>query len=413
MSDRRWPAPWVFSLLILPLGIVVGIKFTPLPYLLASAGVPVDRIASISSIVNLPGVFIFLWAPLVDVKLRRRTWLAIATLATALSVCVYFPVIGAKHLNLMTALILAGGVADSLVAAACGGLLVKLLSEPDQGKGSAWLMAGQLGGGALGGALVLRLAERLPLVFVGLIVAALISLPALLTFALPEPPPSPSPWFQGRLAQIWSEIWAVVRAPDRRWGTLLLLGPGCTGAAQSLLPAVASHYGVGATGVMWTNSLAGGAALAVGASCGALVPGEWDRRLTYAGAGLLNASAAVVLLIANQPFIYQAGTLLYLFTEGLCWARCTALIVDIVGAETHDASTLYSVLTAVATIPLLYMIQLDGLGFSRFGTHGLLWTDAAANVVVFAVVVAVFMARGLPLRHSVGSPVIASGPPSP
>jgi hypothetical protein len=27
------------------------------------------------------------------------------------------------------------------------------------------------------------------------------------------------------------------------------------------------------------------------------------------------------------------------------------------------------------TIPLLYMIRLDGFGFSRFGTHGLLWMD--------------------------------------
>jgi len=413
MNDRRrWLAPWVFSLLILPLGIVVGIKFTPLPYLLARAGVPVDRIATISAIVNLPGVFIFLWAPLVDVKLRRRTWLAIAILATALSVCVYFPLVGARHVNLMTALILAGGVADSLVAAACAGLLVKMLSEPDQAKASAWLMAGQLGGGVLGGAIVLWLAERLPLVFVGFITAALISLPALVAFAVPEPAPLPSSWFRGRLSQIGAEIWAVVRSPDRMWSTLLLLAPGGTGAAQSLLPAVASHYGVGATGVMWTNSLAGGAALAVGASSGALIPGDWDRRLTYAGAGLTNALAVFVLLVANRPTIYQAGTLLYLFTEGLCWARSVALMVEIVGPGTRDASTLYSVLSAAATIPLLYMIRLDGVGFSKFGTHGLLWTDAAANLSVFAVVVAVFAARGLPLRRSTGSPVPSSGPSS-
>ena len=48
---REWPAPWPFSLLILPLGIVVvGFNFTALPLLLAQSGVPVDRIASISSI---------------------------------------------------------------------------------------------------------------------------------------------------------------------------------------------------------------------------------------------------------------------------------------------------------------------------------------------------------------------------
>jgi hypothetical protein len=40
------------------------------------------------------------------------------------------------------------------------------------------------------------------------------------------------------------------------------------------------------------------------------------------------------------------------------------------------------VLNAIVTIPLLYMIRLDGFGFSKFGTHGLLWTDALANLVV-------------------------------
>ena len=75
MSDlRKPPAPWLFSLLILPLGIVVvGFNFTAFPLLLAQAGVPVDRIASISSIINLPGVIGFLFAPVVDIKFRRRT----------------------------------------------------------------------------------------------------------------------------------------------------------------------------------------------------------------------------------------------------------------------------------------------------------------------------------------------------
>jgi len=71
-DPRRWPVPWLFSLLILPLGIIVGFKSTPLPFLLAKAGVPVDRIASISSMVNLPGVLVLLWASLADSKLRHR-----------------------------------------------------------------------------------------------------------------------------------------------------------------------------------------------------------------------------------------------------------------------------------------------------------------------------------------------------
>ena len=114
---------------------------------------------------------------------------------------------------------------------------------------------------------------------------------------------------------------------------------------------------------------------------------------------MTNALAALVLLASNHHSIYLAGTAFYLVTEGLCWARSTALMVEIVGVETRDASTLYSVLNAVVTIPLLYMIRLDGFGFSKFGMHGLLWTDAAANLLMFAVVVVVFLAFGLGLRR--------------
>ncbi|HTV54248.1 MAG TPA: hypothetical protein VMI06_04960 [Terriglobia bacterium] len=51
-------------------------------------------------------------------------------------------------------------------------------------------------------------------------------------------------------------------------------------------------------------------------------------------------------------------------------------MVEIIGIETRDASTLCSVLNVIVTIPLLCIIRLDGFGFSRFGTHGLLGTDA-------------------------------------
>jgi len=236
----------------------------------------VDRIASISSIVNLPGVIGFLFAPVVDIKFRRRTWLVLASLGTALSACLYFPLIGASHLVLMTAIILAGGLIAFLVSAACGGLIVKTLSESAQSKAAAWIMAGQLGGGALGAGVILWLAARIPIATVGVCVAVLVAVPGLLAFTIPEPLPESSAWFQGRLPQIGRELSAVVRSPVRRWSTLLLLAPGGTGAAQTLLPAIASHYGVGTSGVMWMNGVGGGVMLALGSLSGSLIPGDWD-----------------------------------------------------------------------------------------------------------------------------------------
>jgi len=157
---------------------------------------------------------------------------------------------------------------------------------------------------------------------------------------------------------------------------------------------------VGAAGVMWVNGAAGGVLLAFGALCGTLIPGDWDRRLTYAGAAFTNAFGTLVLITANRPSIYFVGATLYLPTNGFVWARFVALLVEVVGAETLDASTFCSALNAAGAIPLLFMIWLDGFGYNKFGTRGLLWMDATPNLLVFAIVVTLFVIRGMSLRSS-------------
>ena len=86
-----WPAPWVFAVLSLPLGVFSGVGGVPMTFLLAKAGVSVDVIARVSSIMQLPTVFYFLWAPLVDIKLRRRAWLVLGALASAACLWAAFP----------------------------------------------------------------------------------------------------------------------------------------------------------------------------------------------------------------------------------------------------------------------------------------------------------------------------------
>jgi PAT family beta-lactamase induction signal transducer AmpG len=407
MGDpRRWPTPWVFSLLILPLGMYVGFIWTALPFLLSRAGVPLEQIARIAALLQLPPILMFLWTPIVDVKLRRRTWLVLGASATALCVWVACSLLGASHLKLLTAFLLSGGVVVALVMASCGGLMVTMLPASAQAKASAWNQAGNFGGGVLGAAVVLWLVERFSLPVVGLATAALVALPAYVAFTIAEPLPIASPWFRGRFAEIRREGLAMLRSPKRRWSVLLLIAPGSTCAAQSLLPALASHYGVGGTGVMWTNGVAGGIVLAAGALCGLLVPGDWDRRLTYAGAGLTNALGAIALLVANRPSVYFWGTLLYLLTAGFCNARYVALVLDVIGPDGHDTSTWYAALTAAGNIPLASMIWLEGKSFHSFGTHGLLWTDAAANLVVFAIVALVFVTHGLGMRGATTSQIL-------
>src|SRR5262250_1992112 len=81
---RRWPTPWLFGVLILPLAIYVGYFSTALPFVLSRAGVRVEQIAHIGSLLYVPPILMFLWTPVVDVKLRRRTWLMLGASVTAL-----------------------------------------------------------------------------------------------------------------------------------------------------------------------------------------------------------------------------------------------------------------------------------------------------------------------------------------
>ena len=396
-DPRQWPRPWLFGLLVLPLGIYVGFIWTALPLLLSQAGFAIGQIARINAILQVPPILLFLWTPVVDVKLRRRTWLVLGALATALLLWVACQ-IGTAHVRLFTSLLFFAGCVIALVPAACGGLMATMLSVPAQAKAAGWNQAGNWAGVGLGGAAVLWLVARFSLPLAGLVAAALVTLPAFLAFTITEPTSATSAWFRGRLARFRKEAVALFRSPQRRWSVLLLVAPGSTCAAQTLLPALASHYGVGATGVLWTNGVAGGVVLGLGALCSVLIPADWDRRITYAGAGLTNAFASILLLAGSRPSVYFWGTLFYLLTSGLCNARFVALVLDIIGPDERDASTWFSVLLSASVIPIASMIWLEGQTFTKFGTHGLLWTDAAANFLVFTIVALVFATRGLGIQ---------------
>jgi MFS family permease len=397
MTERlkRWPPPWLFLILILPGGVFSGFTQTPMPFLLGQAGVSVDRIANISSLLQVPTIFYFLWSPLVDMKLRRRTWLIVASVVSAACVGLAVPLVGVKHLTAVTALLLIGMTINVMVSAAQGGLMVTTLSCAAQAKASGWTQAGNLGGGALGGGITLWMLGRLPLWVATLTTVAMTALPSAAALTIAEGPPAPSTDLLDRLRKIGKELIAVFHSRRTFWGVLLLAAPVSSGAALYLLPAVASQYGVGGQGVTWINGMAGGLVLALGSLLATLVPGDWDRRITYAGAGLLNGLATLTLLAGNRPSVYFTGTVLYLITTGFGFARFTALVMDVLGQGEHGTSTRYSLFLAAGNLSIAYVLWLDGQGFRHFGTRGLFGVDAGGNLLVFAIVAgARLMTRG-------------------
>src|SRR5690348_7886327 len=123
MPSERPPAAWLFGLTNLPYGVYGGFIATAMPYLLRGAGLPVDRIAGISALALAPSIWFVLWAPVVDIGLRRRAWLILCAVVSAacLALALLEPL--PSHLGLFTTLLVLGSAVNMLISAANGGLI--------------------------------------------------------------------------------------------------------------------------------------------------------------------------------------------------------------------------------------------------------------------------------------------------
>ena len=86
---RRAPAPWLFALMSVPHAVITGgVSGTLLSFLLRQQGVALHAIANQRALLLLPGSLFFLWSPVTDFLLRRKTWLLLSTAASALTVMI-------------------------------------------------------------------------------------------------------------------------------------------------------------------------------------------------------------------------------------------------------------------------------------------------------------------------------------
>src|ERR1700730_12466909 len=83
--------PWLFGLLIAPIAVLAyGIIAGILSYLLRQQGVGIGRSSEIIALLILPQTIYFLWSPITDFWIRRRTWLMVGAIAAALSMAAAF-----------------------------------------------------------------------------------------------------------------------------------------------------------------------------------------------------------------------------------------------------------------------------------------------------------------------------------
>jgi PAT family beta-lactamase induction signal transducer AmpG len=361
----------------MPNGIANAIIVILMPYLLRQQGAPVDRIAEIVALASIPNVWYFLYSPVVDMGLRRRTWILLAASSAGLFSALAILLIP-RSLAGVTVMLFAASALGSLISSANGALLT-FLQPSVRGRASGWYQAGNLGGGAVGGGLAIWLADRVSLPLLALGSIGLIVLPGLAAFLIeerPAPRRALLPLFGDLFRDLGEVLWS-----RRTWlGLVFFLSPVSSAAVGNLISGLGPDYHAPASEVMWISGIAGGLLSALGSFFGGYVCDHMNRMTAYALAGGLSAVFAVYLALAPpSPWTYGLGYSGYAIAAGFGYAVFTALVLEVLGRRRHAAGTAYSLFVSTGNVPILYMTWLDGVAYKHGAVKALMGVDAFAN----------------------------------
>jgi MFS family permease len=384
--------PWLFSVLIAPDAVIsLGLVSGALTYLLRNEGVDPARAASICALLAIPHAISFLWGPITDFLMRRRTWLMVAAAAASFTLLVAF------HQSRLgsswgVGLLFLGACFGVLAVAACGGIMGTLTSEVNRRRAGSFYQSGSLAVGAAAVFALVSLSGRLPLGSLGWIVAAMIALPSLFALAAPAQPIVSERPARETAAQIWQEF----RSTFLRWEalpyTLLVTSPCSSGAMMGLLGELARDYGVTGQQVAWINGLAGALLTVAGSLSASLIPTRVRVPIAFLLAGLVNASTLAILAFCPlRPAVYLMGTVLFLFTIGVGYALFTAVVLEFLGGSGKSGSSRYAIINSLGNLPVAYMTALDGWGYAHWGPRGMPAVDAVVTVVGVSLLLAHFL----------------------
>ena len=387
---------WIFGLLIAPYGVLLQgvVQGGVLGYLLSQQGVGSGVQSHLIALLSLPSSLYFLWSPITDFFVRRRTWLLGAAALAAVLILLAFtqPQLSSRG---ALALMFLSVCCGQLVVSSAGGMMGALRSEGVRRRAGSLYQAGAMGFGALSAWVLIYLSSRASRDVLGLIAASLIAIPALTVFAAPRQEEISDGTFYATMRRVGSEF----KATFLRWDALPYIAcmtfPVGTGAALGLLPGIAHEYGVNGDHVAWINGLLGGVLIAVGSGVMSLVRTRMRVPVLWAVVGLVSCACLAILWIGPlRPATYYTGALLYLFTVGSCYAMFTAVVLEFLGNSGRSGSTRYSIINSLGNIPVLYMLQVDGWGGEHWGGRGLAGAEAVVGGIGALVLLAfLFVSR--------------------
>ncbi len=397
----RHAHPAVFMVLILPFGVMSGYLVVTLGYLLAHAGVPVERIAALIALSYLPHTWKFAWAPIADTTLTRKTWYLIAGTLSAAGIWATGLIPNTlAALPLLSIVVLVSNFAVTFLGMSVESLMAYGTLDHEKGRAGGWFQAGNLGGQGIGGGAGVWLAQHLAVpAMSGAVLAAACLLCCAALFLVAEPAVAFRERSLGRsLVAVARDLWGVARSRGGLIALVLCVLPIGSGAASNLWSAVSSDWQASANTVALVTGVLAGVVSAVGCIAGGLICDRMPRRTAYAVFGVLQALCAVAMALSPRTeSTYIVYTSLYAFITGLTYAGFSAFVLEAMGLGA--AATKYSLFASLSNTPIWFMTEVDGRAHARWGPSGMLYAEAALGLVGVLAFIAVAAAlRGRPPR---------------
>jgi len=384
----RPPHPAVFFALILPYGASFGYVSVAFPYIAThTGGLTAEQAGTLVAAAFGPHAIKFLWAPVVDATLTKKAWYLIALgLVIAGTIASASVPIDVPRLPLLTSVIVASQVGLTLLNMACESFLAHNVPLAEKGRASGWYQAGLAVGVGCGGGAALWLSQHVPSGWmVGAIVGACMLACGLPLLRLREPPRMGHSLGESMRA-LGKDLKTIALSRAGILGVIICLSPIGAGAAANYFGPNADAWGASANVVALVTGVLGGLVMAGGAVAGGRLSDRIGRLYGYAVGGALTALTGVTMALGpHTPWAYVLFTLTYSFFNGVAAAGFTGLVLETIGGGA--VATKYNIFASIANLAISYTTRMDGKAQTRWGSGGMLYTDAALTFLGIGVLV--------------------------
>jgi PAT family beta-lactamase induction signal transducer AmpG len=375
----------------IPIGLSGAICLVTVPQLMSAQGSPESAIAMVTTISLVAGFINFLFAPLLDWRLSRRTYAIImAALGGVLSFAL---LLQTRDVELLAVLVLFQALIAYLNQAAVGGWLSSVTTPEQKSALGAWLQVANVGSFGVGAALAILLIRNLPPGLGAGAVGLLSLLPIPIYLAIPATPADVKLGHESFKAFARDAL-AVLRQPIVRWLLFFLMMPAASFALSNTMSGLGNDFGASEEFV----GVVAGSGAAIAGIFGALVVPPIVRGLAVDRAYLLIGAVGAVftlslILLPRIPGTFALAMIGQNGVQAASFAAINILILRSIPEDHPLAATQFALLNAASGVPLAYMQAIDGNAYGHGGLTSSYLADALISLAACAVLAVLLLRR--------------------